>query len=464
VSDWKVGRVNVERHPTGYRTKVRLVQKERIAEPVQVEFRLCGGAAPVCERAMLRPGEEDRTDNPQVTVRRVDDSVWEMEIDAGCRPVQIEVDPDHRVLDADWRDNLWKFEPEIRLTPLYTPIDESMMVHPLYRPSIVAGPNVDIDGRIGLRGSLVRSYHYRISPFLAYDPNDAQWTIGGEGEWLNALAPNVSLGFRYDQTLSSALFNDPKYQGRLFARWTRLYTTSLIYQNNAFVEAFVRFGDNFYPDEDFRPPMNPRVEDYRQIRAAGVTVHFDSSMPYWNPERGFRFDATYEYGFRAFNAGETFQRGWAQASAVRKLPDGMGWLSLTRVAGRVSAGLGAPDNGEHFRFGGPLRFRGQRSEDTEGNAFWLASADYRFPLIASMDAPIMDNLLNWESLYGSFFYDVGESYLMDSSQGVDHALGTGLYFQFAAVSFLDRLTVRLEYAHSLRDRANVAWFGLYYAF
>jgi outer membrane protein assembly factor BamA len=200
------------------------------------------------------------------------------------------------------------------------------------------------------------------------------------------------------------------------------------------------------------------------MRALGLWYHLDLQRPYWNPEKGFRFDATYELGFRAFGAGESFHRAWSQYSVVRRLPDGMGYLSETRLVGRLGGGLGSPDSGQHFRFGGPLAFRGQRSEDTEGSAYWLASVDWRFPVLSDLDFPVYDNVVNLRSLYGSIFYDLGESYLFGDSQGVDHALGVGLYFRLMLLSFVEQLTLRVEYGRSLRYDSDIAWFGLYHAF
>jgi hypothetical protein len=77
---------------------------------------------------------------------------------------------------------------------------------------------------------------------------------------------------------------------------------------------------------------------------------------------------------------------------------------------------------------------------------------------------MLDHVAAWRSLYASVFYDVGESFLLDQSQGVDHAIGTGLYFRLALFSFVEQLTLRVEYAHSLGTGSQICWFGLYHAF
>jgi len=142
----------------------------------------------------------------------------------------------------------------------------------------------------------------------------------------------------------------------------------------------------------------------------------------------------------------------------------MGPLSDLRVAGRLAGGYGSPDNGLHFRFGGPLGFRGQRSEDERGNAFWLASTELRFPLATRLEKPIADNLLTWKSLYGSIFYDVGDMWSDGAAYGVDHTIGAGLYFDIGALSFAERIGMRLELGHSIVQGTNVLWVGLFHAF
>jgi hypothetical protein len=376
------------------------------------------------------------------------------------------IDPDYWVLDADLQNNRWRPTPLVSLTPFYTPLDETALVHPLDRVGIRAGPGVDSYGRLVLRGSIVSIHEYRVSPFLSYSPgnNDNLITAGVDSIVCNLPAPNWSLGAIYEHSLAGDLPADPLDQGRLYLRWDQIYTTSFLYPNLKYWEFFFRFGDNFYPYETTRFADDPRVEHYTDIRAGGVTFHADSRMPYWNPDTGMAFDATYEYGFHAFGGGETFHRGWAQTSAVRRLPDGLGFLSETKLAGRLAGGIGGPDNGEHFRLGGPLRLRGLRRDDVKGNAFWLASGEWRVPLREDMNLSLYDNVAQLRSIYSSVFYDVGEAFLFDDSLGVEHAVGTGVYFDMPLFSLVENFTFRVEYAHAMRRGTDAAWAGWYFAF
>ena len=101
----------------------------------------------------------------------------------------------------------------------------------------------------------------------------------------------------------------------------------------------------------------------------------------------------------------------------------------------------------------------------EGNAFWLGSLEWRFPLTGELDHEILDNTAALDSVDGSLFYDVGRSYLFDRPQGAtDHAIGAGLYFEIPILSFVERLTIRTEYGYSLVNQTSAFWFGLYRAF
>jgi hypothetical protein len=307
---------------------------------------------------------------------------------------------------------------------------------------------------------------YRVSPYIAYPftPNDSVFAAGVDGEIYHFPIPNVSLGGRYERTLSTDLFDLPNDQGEVYLRWNQIYTSSFFYPNLAYLDGYFRFGDNFFPDENFRPPDNPAAEIYRDIRAFGIRYHLDSRMPYWNPEQGFALDAAVENGLHLGNVGESYIRGFGQLSFVQKFPEGLGYLSETKIATRLRGGVGAPDRGEHFHFGGPLSFRGQRSEDTEGSAYWLSGADWRFPVWREIEYAVADHVAALNNIDAALIYDVGESFILGGSQGVDHALGVGLYFDVGLFSFVDRITLRAEYAYSLRYDSDILWFGIYHAY
>lgn len=463
ITNWKIEGVWIDKHQDGFRTTVRVRQVGEIVEPVEIGYQSARDG-PVVARLKLDPGRGNYQVGNAI-VRQISSHQWCITFDSFEKPVQVVVDPAGRLLDADPRDNRWKRLPSVHLTPFYTPLHEVPLTQPLDRLSIIAGPGIDDQGRLVARGSLNSLHRYRFSPYLAFTPGPAEnhLVAGVDSIMYNVPVPNVSLGAQYEHSLASDLFDDPDDQGKLFARWNRAYTTSFIYPNLSFVEAYFRFGDNFFPLEDIRPPRDDRIEDYRDIRAIGLSYHADSRLPYWNPDRGMALDATYEYGFQAFGDGETYHRAWGQVSAVHRLCHDEGLLGRSKLAGRLAGGLGAPSNGEHFRLGGSTRFRGQRSEDTEGSVFWLASAEFRYPVWEELNLDFYDHLVVLRSIYGSLFYDVGEALITGNSLGIDHAVGTGIYLDLPLMSFVENFAVRIEYGRSLRNNTSVLWAGWYYA-
>ncbi len=469
-ADWDVGKVASTRLESGVRTVARIRQAGEIAEPVEIAFRYPVEGGHESELTLAF----DPSD-PQLAARRdvrvdvlqVSDNEWDVSVELPSPPKQIEVDPEHWVPDSNPRNNHWRPDIAVRYSPLYTPIDESSIVQPWEQQSIVFGPGVDEEARVGFFASLIEANNYRVTPFVAYsaDSNRDHLAAGVEAIFFNLPAPNWNLGARYEYSLLTTLSNTPGSQAKIFARKILAYTTSLIYDNLSYVEFYSRFGDNFFPDQDRSPTMTPGATDYADVRAFGVRFHADSRMPYWNPDSGYLFDATYEHGFSAFGSGTTYNRVDAQLSGVKRLPDDLGWLSETRVAGRLGGGYGWDDSGEHFRFGGPGRFRGIHANSVEGNAFWIGSLEWRYPLTGELDAEVFDNLAALRSVWGSVFYDVGESYIFNRSQGgVDQAVGTGLYFDLPLLSFVEALTVRVEYGRSVVNDTDAFWFGLYRAF
>lgn len=462
--DWALDDVQVEEADVGYQTTVRVSRSDAQMPAAPIEARF-SDAAPFRLSSLSEASARD-----DVVVRQTSPNDWLVSFRSQQKPQQVIIDPDRTLIESDPGNNHWRPEISVRLSPIYTPVDEAALLQPWNESAIVGGFGVDGDGRFGLRASLVAGNRYRVSPFLAYTAatasrNDDHLSAGIDAIVYNAPAANWQLLARYEYALLSTLANDPGHQARFAVRRIINYTTSLVYPNLSYVDLYARFGDNFFPDEDNTPSLDPRVEQYGNVRAFGIEYHADSQMPYWNPDRGFKVDANYEHGFQAFGGGSTYDRVSGQASVVQRLSGLDGWLGQTRLAGRIAGGYGWQDNGEHFRFGGPGRFRGRNATETEGNAFWLSSLEWRFPIAGDIDYEVLDNTAALNDIDGALFYDVGRSYLFNEPQGdIDQAIGAGLYFQLPILSFVERLTVRVEYGYSVVNDTGAFWFGLYRAF
>ena len=465
-SDWKVDEVKVTKTSGGFQTRATFRQTEDINEPIDVAFRFGHSDGVGRQRVVRLDDEFESLQDEAIRIERPSNREWTVTVTSSQKPKQITVDPDGWIIDSNPHNNRWKPDVDFRFSPVYTPLDEADLTQPWQKTGATAGFGIDSDGRIGLRGSVIASNRFRVSPFVGYIAGTGNDYLSGgiDAVFPNFPSPNWQLGARYEYAFLTTLQNDPGEQTRIYLRRILNYTTSLIYPNLSYIDLYTRFGDNFFPDEDSMP-ADPRVQGFDNVRAFGIAYHVDTQMPYWNPDTGFRFDAQFEHGFEAFGGGATYDRVEGQFAVVHRLPDGLGWLSESKVATRAAAGYGWDDSGEHFRFGGPGRFRGRRPADTEGNAFWLGTLEWRFPLVRELDYEVVDNFASLRSLDAAIFYDVGESFLFDISQGgIDHTIGVGMYFDIPLLSFVENLTVRVEYGRSVTNDVGVFWFGLYRAF
>ena len=458
-ADWELAEVTVDETQSGYRTEARIHSSGAPADNVDVQVSFDNEQRPF---RLATLSQLQHSGNSGVQVKRLAPNDWLVTVVSDEKPTQVAVDPDGYVIESDPFNNTWKADCDVRVSPLYTPVDEASLMQPWQRHSCVAGFGLDSDGRIGFRGALTSSNRYRLSPFLAYTAatasrNDDHISAGIDFQVFNFPSANWQFLARYEHALLSTLANDPGHQARIALRRVLNYTTSLIYPNLSYIDFYTRFGDNFFPDEDNTVNPDPSILQYDNVRAFGIDYHVDSQLPYWNPDRGFRFDGNYEHGFRAFGDGENYDRLSGQLGVVQRLSIVDGWLGETKIAGRLAGGYGNDNFGEHFRLGGPGRFRGRNATDTEGNAFWLTSLEWRFPIAGDVNYRVLDNVAALKALDGAVFWDVGQSYLRDEAQGKpDHAIGLGLYWNIPLLSFVEHLTIRTEYGYSMTNSTGAS--------
>src|SRR5262249_28510311 len=166
------------------------------------------------------------------------------------------------------------------------------------------------------------------------------------------------------------------------------YTSSLYQPPMHYVELFSVAQDNFLPFP--RDPIEDGVR-FRRTVTGGVHYHINYLTPYWDPEGGFQFDATYQHGLAVLHHDSEFlNEGTAQLSWVKYVPDVSDWfegvplaegcfrwLGETRLACRVMGAAGWPDQGEYFALGGSQLFRGFDLRERQGSTIWGGSVEWR---------------------------------------------------------------------------------------
>ncbi len=126
------------------------------------------------------------------------------------------------------------------------------------------------------------------------------------------------------------------------------------------------------------------------------------------------------------------------------------WLNDTRFAFRLAGAGGLPSNGEFFALGGGDRFRGFDVGERQGNAIWVGSAEWRVPLLKTLDWDICDHTVGVRNIYLAPFYDVGDAYLKNQSFGdVAQAVGLGLRVDMVWLGMIERTMFRFDVARTL---------------
>ena len=303
---------------------------------------------------------------PGASVERTADG-WVVCVDAPGRPSQVEVDPDHALLDAKPDNNRWKPEVAWRVTPMMTPMDESSQFQAYDRPSIVAGPFIDMYARGGLKLAVQRLDHWQVTAWAGTEPALREAIFGGQFTIFHFPWPKTSAGFFYEEGLYN-FYNDRRHSGgRAFLRYRFLESSSFLVDDQGFAELYYGIGNEFWAGDDGRP-----VNAY--LGAVGGRYRLSTLFPYWDPVKGFEVEASAEYGSTLIGSAFNYTRMTGEYGFVRPLPEGLGYLSRTRLALRAYGGFGSPDNQPLFRLGGGRRLRAPRPGPGPGQ-FRLAGHD-----------------------------------------------------------------------------------------
>ena len=155
-----------------------------------------------------------------------------------------------------------------------------------------------------------------------------------------------------------------------------------------------------------------------------------------------------------------------ELATARKLPEGLGYFSDTRVAGRVVVASAWPNKGEYFALGGGTLFRGFDLQERQGSFLWVANAEARIPLIRESRFNVLDSFIGVRNVWMAAFYDVGDVYANGQSvRGVAHAVGAGIRVDTAVFSFIERATFRFDIAKTVNADSPVQfWVGLQHPF
>lgn len=392
-----------------------------------------------------------------------------VEVSLPCRPTQIAVDPDQVLVDREPSNNYWKPQFRMRIAPVYTILEDTDLTTAYDRWNLTAGPWVygtayddpwfTRSMMAGFRVGAYRTQQFSGGVYAAYRTDYRDLAFGVDALWDHFPWSHTQVGFNLERSLISIDHGRFNSRGVAFGRYVFDYSSSLYLPPMHYLEGFGAVQNNDLPLARHRPP---EAERFDHSTSLGLHYHLDYLTPYWDPEGGFRFDATYANGLPIFGEHQEFNRVSAQFSTVKGVPEGLGWLSDTRVAARLYGAVGWPWNAELFPLGGSSLFRGFDLAERQGSMVWVGSLEWRFPLIKGLHLDCLDHTVSLRNAYGVTFYDVGNAYLRGHALGdVAHAVGGGLAFDVAWFSFVERTIVRLDVAQSLNTSAPLQ-FNFYF--
>ncbi len=415
----------------------------------------------------------------EVSVTPLGEGRYQIETDFAVPPQQVEVDPDRILLDRNPANNVWKPQPKIAVTPFYSMLNQTDLTTDYDRWNFGGGPWIGgslypdpwftRSSLIGLRAGAHRTQIFSGGAYAAYRTEYRDLVVGADGLWDHWPLPRTQLGFNIESRIDGPYGNtngrDTATRASVFARYVHQYGSSLYLPPLAYSEAFSTYQDNFLPFARTRIRGSERP-DWTYV--AGLHTRVNLYTPYWDPERGFWFDATIGTGVAGLKQDVGYHQFRVELAGVQKVSENecLGCWNDTRVAARIVAMGALPDRGQFFALGGGTLFRGYDLAERQGSALWVANFELRLPIIRHVEWDVLDHTVGARNLWLAAFYDVGGVYTNGRVVGdVAHAIGTGLRVDTALFSFIERVTFRFDIAKTISDNTPLQfWFGVQHAF
>lgn len=464
-TDWEMQSVDVRSPETVgkkdgglYRVTMEISQNDQLDEPTEL-------AVVMGEKAIAVPIFTDQVqyDIPQGRVERVNEngagpSRYRITMDLPSEPDQIEIDPEHRLLDSRPANNIWKPRSRWRLTPAVTPVDTSEMFQAFDRPSLIFGPFVDQNARGGVKLGVFAPNRATINGFLGVMPSLDRVMVGGEAKLTNLFQTTWNAGVFYEDGINpnwSMTAAQTQRGGRMYLRKVLLQSSSVLDDDAAFYEFYLGRGNIFWAGDVGRPTPG-------ELNAAGVRFKLNTQAPFWDPAEGRLLDIDVEFGSPAYEANYNYYTRWqVNLGQVWTLNDRFGPLENTRFAVRAYGGMAWPEDVDFFRLGSGQMHRALSYNGQNGSAFWLTSAEWRFPIIGQLDRSVFDRAVTFDKISGVLFYDVGETAFNQQMRPIVHGVGFGLRVDTVLFGFLERVNLRFDVAQPISGASGgpLFWFG-----
>jgi hypothetical protein len=453
-----------------YKAVVYLKQKADYDEPTTLGFSF-GEEEKYTIRVPIVPGKGVVSiDNPPSRIETLPDHRIRVEVTLPEKPTQIAVDPDQILPDKNPTNNFWQPRYRVKITPLYTFLDETDLTAAYDRWNFTAGPWMYGPSYsdpwftratvLGVRAGAYRTEEFTGGVYTGYRTDYKDIAVGMDAIAYNLFFPRIDTGVHAEKSLVD--INDESSnldRAVIFNRYVFTDTSSMYQAPMHYIEAFTSWQHDFLPTPRYVTPGAERFNDQTNV---GIHYHSDYLSPYWNPDHGFKLDLTYAAGLPILGQPETSHQVMGQISWVHNLPDGLGYLSDTRLAYRVYGAIATPTNAQLFSLGGSALFRGFDLNERQGSSMWIGSLEWRLPVIQDVEWDAVDHVVGLRNLYVAPFCDVGNAYLSGSPLGPTAvAVGAGIRAELAWLSFLERTTFRLDVAKTVNESSPwQIWVGI----
>lgn len=463
--------------PRGHRVQVTIAQNAEAWEPTSVGFKFAGD-----DKYRVRVpvgGLNDAAELPEYDGRvvRVGQKELMVSLTLPAPPTDVKVDPDGVLLDADPANNVWDRTPNVAFLPFYSIAHDADLTNDFDRWNVKAGlfasgsmytdPWFTRGTTYGLRAGATRTQQFSGGVYAGYRQDFNDLVFGADALVDHWPFPHTQVGLTYERRLAAFFANSGSESANravLYGRYVMQPGSSLYLPPISYADLFTTYQDNFLPVTR-EHGAGARRPGWSWLN--GVHYRLNLLTPYWDPETGFWVDLTAAGGtvdFRGRQEGATQLR--AEVAGVTRLPDGYGFWSEVKFAGRFLAGQAWPDRGEFFALGGGTQFRGFDVQQRQGSGLWVASAEARMPVFKNVDQAFLDRVIAVKHVHLAAFYDVGGVYSGGRIVGdVAHALGVGVRADMAFFSFLERAVLRFDAAKTLNSNTPMQfWFGVQHPF
>lgn len=491
LTDWSVESVSVTARPTpsvrlqptgpapaGRRVEVVLNQSRELNEATTVEFQFAEGQGVPVRLPIGHSSETIRLAEYDAEIQPIAPGKVRVTATLPADPVQVQVDPDGVLLDADPGNNRWRNPPRVTLVPFYSMLNETDLTNDYDRWNIGAGPWIGgalypdpwytRSTMLGVRAGAYKTQTFSGGAYVAARSDYRDLVMGVDGLIDHWPGSRTQVGFNVERRLAGPIGNaagadDTAFRAALFGRYVLEYSSSLYLPPMSYIDLYTTYQDNFLPIAKQTNPGGVRPDS---TWLNGLHYRLNLYTPYWDPERGFWLDLAYAGGTADLGSEVGMHQLKGELAAVRELPVDHWYFSNVKLAGRAVAWGAFPDRGRFFALGGGTLFRGFDLAQRQGSFLWTANTEIRWPVALDVRWDCLDHFVGLRNVYVASFYDVGAVY--DNGRIVDnvaHAVGLGVRADMAIFSFLERAVLRFDVGKTINAATPFQfWFGVQHAF